>query len=261
MKRRLPAVTSLRSGLTGSTLSVSIRPVQVGRKIHGYFWTRRGRLLEVGLAGLVMLVLAGCSRPWQEREPETGEDTPAVSAVTVRELASPSPRPVTTATPALAARVNGQPISLEEYELRLAEAEAELLPHGVTTPTAGDEDRPIGFDQQVLDEMIDSVLVQQAASELGVVPSDAEIAAQVQADILEGGGSLAFSEWLAATGQTVAEYSAEVRASLILQRVVLAVTAEVALGLEGAPELRTLAFQEWLAARRAGATIERFIGN
>jgi len=145
--------------------------------------------------------------------------------------------------------------------LRLAEAEAELLPHGVITTTAGDEDGPTGFDQQVLDEMIDSVLVQQAAGELGVVPSDAEIAAQVQADILEGGGSLAFSEWLSATGQTAADYSEEVRASLILQRVVLAVTADVASGSEGALELRTLAFQEWLAAQRVGATIERWIGN
>lgn len=215
----------------------------------------------MGLAGLVLVVLAGCSRSWQERGQETAVDTPVVSAVALRPSAMPSPRPAATATPALAARVNGQPIPLEDYELRLAEAQAELAPQGVTTATASDGAGPTELDQQVLDEMIDSVLVQQAADELGVVPSDAEIEAQVQADILEGGGSLAFSEWLTESGQTVAEYYEALRSSLMLQRVALAVTADVASGSEDALERRALAFQEWLTARRAGATIERWIGK
>ncbi len=172
----------------------------------------------------------------------------------------PTAKPAATATPALAARVNGQPILLEDYEFRLVESRAALVPQGVITATV-DEADPAGLGQRVLDDMIDSLLVLQAADELGVVPSDAEIEAQVKADILAGGGSSAFSEWLTATGQTVQGYSAEVRSSLILQRVVLAVTVGVASGSEDAIMLRALAFQEWLTERRAGAIIERWIGN
>lgn len=260
MKQRLLAVTGLWGGLTGRALSASIRRVQAGQSAHKVFRLRCGRRLGIGLAGLVVVVLAGCSRSWQGRGQGTG-DTAEVSAVALRPSAMPTAKPAATATPALAARVNGQPILLEDYEFRLVESRAALVPQGVITATLDDEADPAGLGQRVLDDMIDSLLVLQAADELGVVPSDAEIEAHVKADILAGGGSSAFSEWLTATGQTVQGYSAEVRSSLILQRVVLAVTADVASGSEDAIMLRALAFQQWLTERRAGAIIERWIGN
>jgi parvulin-like peptidyl-prolyl isomerase len=73
--------------------------------------------------------------------------------------------------------------------------------------------------------MIDADLVEQAAVDLGIMLGSAEVDAQVRADVSTGGGSVAFAEWLTATGQTGEEYSAAVRASMVLQRVALAVTA------------------------------------
>jgi parvulin-like peptidyl-prolyl isomerase len=121
--------------------------------------------------------------------------------------------------------VNGQPILLSDFERQVAEAQNSLLEQGADPGTADGEAALAALRPQVLESMIDATLVEQAAVQLGIVLGAAEVDAQVRADVSAGGGSLAFAEWLTATGQTGEEYSAAVRASLLLQRVALAVTA------------------------------------
>jgi len=177
-------------------------------------------------AGLLVALVAGCTHSWQSRQPKATASVPSQNAgSTPLPSATPSPLPTVTATPPLAARVNGQPILLSDFERQVAGAKGALLVQDVGPATADGEAALAGLKQQVLETMIDAALVEQASVDLGIVLGATELDAQVRADVTAGGGSLAFAEWLTATGQTGEEYSAAVRASLLLQRVALAVTA------------------------------------
>lgn len=182
-------------------------------------------------AGLLVATVAGCTHAWQSRELPATASVPSESAdSTPLASATPSPLPAVTATPRLVARVNGQPILLSDFERQVAVAETALLEQDVDPATAEGAAALAGSRQQVLECMIDAALVEQAAVDLGIGLGAAEVDAQVRADVLAGGGSLAFAEWLTATGQTGEEYSAAVRAALLLQRVALAVSAGLPTG-------------------------------
>jgi foldase protein PrsA len=184
----------------------------------------RQSLCGLFVAATFVALLVGCTHSWRSREPEATVGIPSETAQASLTMATAAPMPAATATPALAARVSGQPILMSEYEQELAAARAALLEQDTDPTTEGTQGGQADLEQQVLEHMIDQVLVSQAAEELGIVLDGAEVDTQVRADVLAGGGSLAFAAWLTATGQTSQEYSAAVRASLLLQRVALAVT-------------------------------------
>jgi parvulin-like peptidyl-prolyl isomerase len=175
-----------------------------------------------------LIALVGCTRLWEGRESGDGARAAA------REATAPPlppavtlPVPTNTAAPALAAKVNGQPILLSVFEQQLDRFRNDLLAEGIDPATPAGEAALAESRQQVLDGMIDALLVQQAAYDLGIAPSTAETETRVQADIAAAGGSPAFSEWLTATRQTEAVYREAVRLSITLQRVVVAVTGSV----------------------------------
>lgn len=113
---------------------------------------------------------------------------------------TPTPLPTPTEIP-LAARVNGQPIYLADFEHELARA------------------GEAATRQQVLDAMIEMLLLEQAEASAGLAISDAELDAAVQADIEAAGGREVFEAWLAANAMTEQDYRAGVRANLLSERV------------------------------------------
>jgi parvulin-like peptidyl-prolyl isomerase len=143
----------------------------------------------------------------------------------------PTEVPTVTPTPTppapLAAMVNGQYIFLADYELRVAQYEQALLEQGIDPDTAEGQAYLEEARREVLEGMIDSVLIEQGGIALGVTLSDEELEAQVEADIAAGGGQIAFDEWLQATGQSRDDYKEMLRQSLLSQRVVEVVTADV----------------------------------
>jgi parvulin-like peptidyl-prolyl isomerase len=148
---------------------------------------------------LVLGLLVGCS--------PKGNPTPTLVPTLTLPTATPSPLPPPTETPLptptevpLAARVNGQPIFLADFEREVARA------GGVATR------------QQVLDKMIEMMLLEQAAAAAGITITDEEIDAIVQADIAAEGLE-AFAAWLAANDMTEEEYRAETRLELLARRV------------------------------------------
>lgn len=209
----------------------------------------------VALLGILAGASAGCARSWQERGQEATVATPTSAVVVAFPLIASPSVPSATATPILAARVNGEPILLSEYYrgLELLRTEQGLL--AVPTAPPGPEGNSSEVERRVLNDLIDAVLVQQAASEMAIMLSDREVDAQVEADILAGGGAPAFSAWLESTGQTEQDYWSSVRSSLVLQRVALAVTGDVD------EETRAAAFAKWLSDRRNGAMIEQWVGQ
>lgn len=194
---------------------------------------------------LVLAVLSGCGSNGVDPEPvwtaaagvpEASEVAPAVAPATehVPDPATALPTavpasPMPTATPPapLAAVVNGQYVFLADYQLRLDMYEQALLDQGLDPDTQEGHAQLDQVAEDVLENMISAVLIEQSAAGLGVTVGDEELEEQIEADIAAGGGEAAFDEWLQAIGQTRKDYREVSRLSLISQRVLDAVTADV----------------------------------
>lgn len=112
---------------------------------------------------------------------------------------------------ALAARVNGQPITLVEFQRERARR---ALGMDIQPATAA------AFDDSILQTMIDQVLIDQAAAQLGIVVSDAEVDAElaVQSDIAAANNQ-SLEEIIAAQLYTMDEYRKVLHDMLISQKV------------------------------------------
>jgi parvulin-like peptidyl-prolyl isomerase len=214
------------SRMQGTRGRDSARTATVGRRWH---WLA---LL------LLALALAACNGGEDRGQPATPQDQPTVIVLATSEpqQGSPAAAPTTavpTVTPTvtppapLAALVNGEYVFLAEYEQRVTQYEQALLQQGLDPDTPDGKAHLALARQDVLEGLIDGVLVEQGAGALGVSLSDEELESQVEADIAAGGGQAAFDEWLQTTGQTREEYKGMLRQSLLSQRVLEAVTADV----------------------------------
>jgi parvulin-like peptidyl-prolyl isomerase len=121
---------------------------------------------------------------------------------------TPVPTPTPTEIP-LAARVNGEPILLADYEQEVASAGSAAT------------------GRQVLDAMIETLLLEQAAATVGITVTDEQLDEIIQADVDAVGGLEAFRERLASNNMTEEEYREKVRSNLIAQRVQMEVPGEV----------------------------------
>ena len=158
----------------------------------------------------------------QVAEPSPTQE-PAAPAATEIPTVAPTPTP-----PApLAATVNGQYIFLADYEQRVAQFEEALFDQGIDRNTEEGQTYLQDARRDVLEGMIDTALIEQEAAGLGITLADEELEAQVQSDIESGGGQAAFDEWLLATGLTRDDYKEMLRQSMLSQRVLEAVTAQV----------------------------------
>jgi len=162
---------------------------------------------------LALGLLIGCGP--KGNPPATLTLVPTLAAPTT--TATPLPTlPPATATPPptpteipLAARVNGQPIYLTDFEREVARA--------------GDAVTP----RQVLDAMIETVLLEQAAADAGVTVTDEQLDEIIQADVDAVGGREVFEARLASNNLTEEEYREKVRANLVAQRVQMQLPGEV----------------------------------
>ncbi len=220
--------------------------------------------------GLVLaLVLAACNgggdlpaSPAPTRAVEGAATASTVVAAEETSVPSPTPEAAPTLTPTppapLAALVNGEYIFLEDYERRVLQYEQALLDQGIDPTTAEGQELLAGARRDVLEGMVDGVLIEQGGVALGIVIGDPEVEAQLLADIEAGGGQVAFDEWLEMTGQTRDDYKEMLHQSMLAQRVMEAVTAEVPTEAEQVHARHILveseeAGQEVLAALQGGA--------
>lgn len=185
---------------------------------------------------LVVLLLAGCGAAEDGNRVPPPDEEPTIVVATqapAQEPPSPAPTLVPTPTPTptppapLAAQVNGQYIFLAEYERRVAQYERALLEQGIDLNTDEGQAHLEEARHDVLEGLIDSALIEQGAMAMGISLSEEELESQVEADIAAGGGQDAFEEWLQATTQTREDYKEMLRQSLLAQRVLDAVTADV----------------------------------
>jgi foldase protein PrsA len=132
--------------------------------------------------------------------------------------------PVPTAP--LAAVVNGDSIYLADFEKEVSAFEQALVAEGLDPDSEEGQAALEQIRHDVLESMIDVALIQQGGAELAVTLSDEEIRTQIAADVANGGGEANFEAWLAATGQTLDEYTALV-AHLCMHKVMEKVGTEI----------------------------------
>jgi parvulin-like peptidyl-prolyl isomerase len=143
---------------------------------------------------------------------------------------APADTPIPTEPPApdqpLAARVNGQPILLEDYEKEVARFEAAMIAQGYDLASEEGQQMMAQTRLQILESMIDQVLIEQAAAREGVTVSEEEVETQVLANI-DLAGEEEFNAWLEANDMTMEEFRAAVRAQLLSAAMFEKVTASV----------------------------------
>jgi parvulin-like peptidyl-prolyl isomerase len=123
--------------------------------------------------------------------------------------------------PALAAEVNGEPITLAELEQQVALFEAG------TTAEAADREALIGT---VLERLIEQKLIEQAAAEMEIVISDEQIQAEIAAlQALAAEQGITMEVYFAQQGITQEQLPQQVRATLLAEAVNARVTADVPL--------------------------------
>jgi len=110
----------------------------------------------------------------------------------------------------LAARVNGQPITLATFQ---RESVRRAVGLDVQPATQG------AFDAQVLQSMIDQMLINQAAAREGIVVTDAEVDAELatQSDIAAGNNQT-LDQIVTAEGYTMDEYRGVIHDMLLTQK-------------------------------------------
>jgi parvulin-like peptidyl-prolyl isomerase len=164
-------------------------------------------VLSATVALLVMSILAGgCG----------GQPTP-VETIT----ATPSP------VEGLAALVNRQPIGQEEYAKQVAQVEAFFAQEGLDPESDEGRERLAQARRQVLEQMIDQELIRQAALEMGVSISEAELEASIQDIIEQSGGQEQFDQSLQGMGTTYDDFRQMLLDQLLSEAVYSAVTASI----------------------------------
>lgn len=139
----------------------------------------------------------------------------------------PEPSPTAAREEPLAAKVNGQPILLADYQKQVARFEAAMAGQGFDLESEDGQAMIAQMRRQVLDSMIERVLIAQAAAREGVIVSEEELTAAIQESIEEGGGQASFEEWLRTNDLTYEDFAKEIRFQLLAQAIFERITASV----------------------------------
>lgn len=164
---------------------------------------------------LLALYLAACNAPAQTAPPP--DTTPTTTAV---------PATVTPTAAPEAARVNGQPITLQAYQAELARFEAAMAELGIELATLDD------YRSQVLDTLIERELLAQAALRLGTEPSESELEQRYQQLVQELGGAEALAKWLSAAGYTEDGFRTALREELLAASMIRTISEGVSAEVE-----------------------------
>ena len=182
---------------------------------------------------ILATLLAACGVT--EVPPQVVAITPAVispMATVAPKAAAPSqpsvgPTAVPTQGPA-AARVNGRPVSLAEFEKNVARRQAEMTKQGINLTTTEGKAALAEMRRQILEGMIEQELIDQEVAKQGITVTAAEVDAAVNQSIADSGGVDAFNKYLSSVaGMTVEEYRAGQREGMLTQKMIERVTGNV----------------------------------
>ena len=155
---------------------------------------------------VLVLTLTGCggeASPAPADNPVVATDAPP--AATLMPTAAP--------TEALAALVNGEALTLAQFQVEVERQTAQLAALGVMPADQS------AFEATVLNGIIDQMLIEQAAAVQGLTVSDEEVDTEIAVDIDLAGGQDAWLAWLAANALDPQEYRNSIRSALITAKI------------------------------------------
>ncbi|MEA3460220.1 MAG: SurA N-terminal domain-containing protein [Chloroflexota bacterium] len=162
---------------------------------------------------LLWAILLGCGEPGTSTiERPTSAPPPTLTPAATASVSTPFP--ATPTTPPVAV-VNGQPISMADYQHRVAQFQKALIEQGLDPESEEGKAGLEGVRLQVLEQMIDEVLIEQAAVREGIVIPEEELEAEIQKEIEIAGGRESFEKQLEAGGIKYEDYEEVLRRGML----------------------------------------------
>lgn len=127
----------------------------------------------------------------------------------------------------LAAKVNGEPIPLAQYQRQVAQEQSALEAQGVDPKSKSGQDTLKGLGQQVLGQLIDDSIVEQAARQENISVSDQDVNNRIQQMIDDAGGRDKFDTYLKTTQLQLDDLCTQIRASIFGEIMITRVTASM----------------------------------
>jgi peptidyl-prolyl cis-trans isomerase C len=158
--------------------------------------------------------LGGCGKKTETSLPPTATVIPPTSTYLPSSTPTFTPLPPTQTPVPLAARVNGEGITMAEYqaELKRYQAAQQALsgtPSGAQN-TSGMNLATDG-EKRVLDDLIDQVLLAQAAAKAGFVVDDSTLQARIDRLVAQLGSAQALTDWMSVHGYSEQEFRQALR--------------------------------------------------
>lgn len=171
---------------------------------------------------IILLTLAACSNLGSSTAilptaTTPGEAQPAGTLPPAAAATNTAVPPTPTPTEPLAALVNGEQITLAEYEAEMARYQAQQSAAG------GDA---TNYSEQVLNALIERTLITQAATAAGVVVTP-EMVDQRLAELRAVGDEAAFQAFLQTNGWTEEEFRKTLETEIVTSEMIARVTADV----------------------------------
>lgn len=165
------------------------------------------------LASLIIcVILVGC-----------GGGTPSPLTPT----ADASSTATASSTEGLAAAVNGQPITMENYQKQIVQVEAFFEQEGLDLESEEGQERLAQARRQVLEQMIDQELIWQEAVLMGIAISDQELESKIQEIVEQSGGQEDFQQSLRDIGTSYDDFRQMLLDQLLSEAVFGAVTVSI----------------------------------
>lgn len=146
-------------------------------------------------------------------------------------LSCPAPQALA-ANAQLAARVNGQGVSLDAYNREVAQATASFVEQGIDTKSAGGQEALKSLKQQVLDQLINDVVIAQQADKEGIKVTDNDLNARL-AEMLQDAGSVdKLNEYLKTNQLSLTDFCQQIRMDILGTAMLNRVTAALPTNVE-----------------------------
>ena len=119
----------------------------------------------------------------------------------------------------MVALVNGQPIYKADLEKQVSQFARSFAQQGMDLQSEEGRKTLEQLRRQVLEGLIEQVIIEQAAAEMGITVEEQELEEHIRQAISQGGGEAEFRKWLEANGLTEEDFRRMTRAQLLTEKV------------------------------------------
>lgn len=207
---------------------------------------------------VVVQTLAVPSTPQTSAGAGTPQTGAGPTATLVKAALSCPPVQPLAANAQLAARVNGQGVSLDVYNRQVTQATSAFVQQGIDVKSPTGQEAVKSLKQQVLDQMINDLVIAQQAEKEGIKVTDNDLNARLAEMIQDAGSVDKLNEYLKNNQLSLADFCGQIRSNILGEAMLNRVTAALPTNVEQIHVRQILVAspqtaQELLRQLRAGA--------